>query len=1507
MDFMVEHEKWDLPAFNVSCFADENIKCFDDMFKISPKMRERFTDTSKYPGGPHLYDLLKRMLDSDPTKRPTAEEVLKHSWCIKGKDLEVPQIPSASSPTKEADEFSGGSGAAPSPQSLADLTSTMSIDGEETGGVATNSTGGCIIPQLPSNSKVINIDESCRHFVAVGGGTVRAFNCEWRNVKCTIDGEVTPFPSSAVIRVSDLTRGGDTPEVWIATARTGLFVYRNNSIEHVLKDVELNAVEVVNDTLVVTGGPDKLYFLDKQHDEEGGNEKKNAAAAVLRRWEWVTKVSTGQGGVIDDTIRSLHFATASGVLYIGTESGLNTFNLQTGFFGRVGADQGLPQANITTTISDTEDENRLWIGTTSGLVIWNRGADGGSFQFLNGSRWLAGSPSSSAFHISSLAPGTEAHTIVAVVAPNDGGVTWLNVQNWTLRMKANHYERILRERHDRHGLASECKFASFGGGGGVSGDGGGRSLSNGKINCTGVDSDNDGLWTSLVVAAEYFRLHTVTNESEKRDAEEAARRYFSGMVLLNEITSTDGFMARSVCSPEEWKAETCGGNHDTHDQEHWKEVSDDDAYKGWYFKDDTSSDEVVGHIFALTVASKLSPSPEDRSKASFLLTSIVKNIVDNGYVLVGPDKNPNGTTWGKWAPRYVNGWRNFSDERGLQSLQIMAMLSAASSVSSSLTMDSSWQRAAYDDLTNATNQYDENAANLKIQTPCDDNFSDDELSFLPILTLLMTIVSSPLVDPAIVDRALMRTYSIVRPERSSLWSSIYLVGNPDDIDAASIREDILWNLQTWPLEMTNYPLSNENREDLVYENGVDRFGKHSDSSHTRSPLPANERSQYRWNADPWDVSGGGGDEDAASQALGLLLHYRKSNNTGKKKMNARRLGTIEEILRRQGSGTNASFVKQQMRSACLLEILLLDSMQHLRDAPKKGRHERSLIDRADSIVRTLRDLFGISEEKEDLDSNDYARFVENSLIDISRARKINGVSTPLHFVVDHVKEGGLWLEFGVGSGTSLRILAKQCAKAHEKKVFGFDSFEGLPEDWRPCFEKGRFAQDAPPDFASSKEAASAVELVVGLFQDSLCDFLAAKPDVPVSLLHVDCDLYSSALFVLDTLLRTERIQKNTVIVFDEICNYSGFENGELRALYEVSKKYGLRYRWIAFCGGGRHKVGSGAILVTSLGNERVEGSTKVGDDDLTKPLNRPIERGLRFLDYELCGKDKFNGAETGADGRIYFIPANAHRVARVDPASDRVEWIGPDLGAQPQKWLRGYLAPNGSIYCVPCCAKNVLKIDTTVDPPRIRVEMVGSVFREGGWKWHGGCYCPDIDTIFGIPNHIDTCLRVVPPDDDVRIFGDRATIRDSTPRNDGKYKYEGGVVGTDGNVYLMPGAADRVLKIEPARKGGRGSLPTVRLIGRSFANEKKTLDKWQNGKMGDDGCIYGIPVKAEGVLRIDLKTQEVTSIYPAETGPLLGLDKYQGAAKASNGCIYCVPFMSKRVLKISPAEIASCI
>ncbi len=132
---------------------------------------------------------------------------------------------------------------------------------------------------------------------------------------------------------------------------------------------------------------------------------------------------------------------------------------------------------------------------------------------------------------------------------------------------------------------------------------------------------------------------------------------------------------------------------------------------------------------------------------------------------------------------------------------------------------------------------------------------------------------------------------------------------------------------------------------------------------------------------------------------------------------------------------------------------------------------------------------------------------------------------------------GMILEFGVGEGTSLGWLQEELP---ERRVVGFDSFEGLPEDWRSGFPQGFFGHVNPEDFDGR-------ELCIGWFEDTIPAFFAANDD-PIALLHVDCDLYSSTVTVLEACM--PRMVDGGVIVFDEFFNYPAWEQHEAKAWRE---------------------------------------------------------------------------------------------------------------------------------------------------------------------------------------------------------------------------------------------------------------------------------------------------------------------------------------------------------------------
>ena len=161
---------------------------------------------------------------------------------------------------------------------------------------------------------------------------------------------------------------------------------------------------------------------------------------------------------------------------------------------------------------------------------------------------------------------------------------------------------------------------------------------------------------------------------------------------------------------------------------------------------------------------------------------------------------------------------------------------------------------------------------------------------------------------------------------------------------------------------------------------------------------------------------------------------------------------------------------------------------------------------------------------------------------------------------------GLWLEFGVFTGTSIQIIADHRRKLNIKPaVYGFDSFLGLPEHWRDVWRpKGRDGQEGVRKAATMTQGNFAmagsrppqldrrfndyIEWVVGWYNETLPMFLNAHPSENVTFVHVDCDLYSSSKLVLDQL--SPRMSPGTVLVFDELFNYPEYLSHEMRALWE---------------------------------------------------------------------------------------------------------------------------------------------------------------------------------------------------------------------------------------------------------------------------------------------------------------------------------------------------------------------
>jgi hypothetical protein len=154
-------------------------------------------------------------------------------------------------------------------------------------------------------------------------------------------------------------------------------------------------------------------------------------------------------------------------------------------------------------------------------------------------------------------------------------------------------------------------------------------------------------------------------------------------------------------------------------------------------------------------------------------------------------------------------------------------------------------------------------------------------------------------------------------------------------------------------------------------------------------------------------------------------------------------------------------------------------------------------------------------------------------------------------ILPQAPKDGLWLEFGVYTGETINYISGFT----KNQIYGFDSFEGLPEFWRDGFDRGHFAVKGLPRVNSN------VVLFKGWFEQTLPDFLV-NTQGDVAFLHVDSDLYSSAVTIFKLL--GDRIKSGTIIIFDEYFNYPGWQEGEHRAFREFVERSGIRYEYLSY-------------------------------------------------------------------------------------------------------------------------------------------------------------------------------------------------------------------------------------------------------------------------------------------------------------------------------------------------------
>jgi len=202
--------------------------------------------------------------------------------------------------------------------------------------------------------------------------------------------------------------------------------------------------------------------------------------------------------------------------------------------------------------------------------------------------------------------------------------------------------------------------------------------------------------------------------------------------------------------------------------------------------------------------------------------------------------------------------------------------------------------------------------------------------------------------------------------------------------------------------------------------------------------------------------------------------------------------------------------------------------------------------------------------------DDYREFITRSLEEL-RQRKIEG--HPLLWEASQLSQptpgcDELLLDLGVWIGWSTRLMAE----ASGRTVHGFDTFSGLVEDWQVddqmVIKRGTFSLNEPlaqrlmPDTGVSLDADGLpaplgrdVQFIKGMTYETLAPFLAAHPDAPIRLFHMDLDTYESCLHALEAC--KHHFVEGSVLVFDEYL----VTNAEMQAFYEFQSQYNLEWQY----------------------------------------------------------------------------------------------------------------------------------------------------------------------------------------------------------------------------------------------------------------------------------------------------------------------------------------------------------
>lgn len=476
-------------------------------------------------------------------------------------------------------------------------------------------------------------------------------------------------------------------------------------------------------------------------------------------------------------------------------------------------EDGIPSLNVNCVKRSADGV--MWVGTDVGVVRYNKDS---THSLLFSRRWLLDDK------VNDIAFDRDGNAWIGTAK----GVSVIRRKKMTLSTKQLYFYDVLMRRHIREPwIAGQCRLP-------VAGD---------TSRWEPEDDDNDGEYGGNYLAMESFRYATTKSD----DARVKAKKSFRFLKLLQEVTESDGFFARTIV-PSSWTF-VHDGNRTYTERELADELVKEPRFKPvpvrwrksadskWLWKGDTSSDEICGHMFGYYFYYELVADDAEKEIVRRHVAKIVDHLLAHDLNLT--DKDGKATRWGVWSPDKLNRDPEWSPDRSLNSMELLSFIKLAYHMTGDEKYQKEYLRLISDE------KYLDNMSNIPRQNP----------AWFIYYDVILAAYAYPILIKCEKDPELVNFYETHmdnwmnerKADHNPLINFIYCYSRNKTAELQSS----VGLLTDTPLDLIDWSIDHAKREDVsaVHEPVLGDI-------QVNELQPASIRSTIRWDKNPWAISGG---------------------------------------------------------------------------------------------------------------------------------------------------------------------------------------------------------------------------------------------------------------------------------------------------------------------------------------------------------------------------------------------------------------------------------------------------------------------------------------------------------------------------------------------------------------------------------------------------------------------------------------------------------------------------